>query len=440
MAIDLPIKEYICPGERHPISRAVHLARLAAAFPPCRECPLCEGDVCSSDDNPVTLNSSPAPAAKNSATIAEGVRGIFHNEMTRGLADALAMNFADCLWEQAPVRGPNDGIDRGARQARPTVVAGYDERPSSPAIFAAAVAGLRRMGCHVLEVGLVTKPCFWFAVSNVHASGGLFVTGSGTDPAGTGIDFLWEGARPLSRVEVSKLRDRAESTRGISRLAPSRPTRSSGTHRSFQAAAPYEESIATHFAALQLHKIVCASSSPLVGRFVQRLLKSSCELIYADLPLKVRDPTRRRDEGILRLSSLVRESQAQLGILIDDDGQRCGFVDERGRHVSPLAIARLIAPLLLGEGPGSTVVLEPAAFVELRPLIETMGGCCQTCAADSASIATAILESQAVYAGGDSGRHWFLEGFANCDALLVISRVLKTIARTDQPFSQLAVT
>jgi phosphomannomutase len=435
MAIDLQIHEYICPGERHPISRAIHLARLAAAFPPCRECPLCEGEARYSNDDPVTLSIPPAQVARN----AEGIRGIFHNEMTRGFADALAMHFADRLWERAPVHGPNDGIDRGARQARPTLVVGYDERPSSPAIFAAAVAGLRRMGCHVLEVGLVTKPCFWFAVSHVHASGGLFVTGSGTDPAWTGIDFLWEGARPLSRAEVSKLRDGAESTRGISHLAPSRPTRSSGTHRTFQAVAPYEESIAKHFADLQLCKVVCACASPLVGRFVQRLLKSSCELIYTELPIKVRDPTRRRDEGILRLSSLVRESQAQLGILIDDDGQRCGFVDERGRHVSPLAIARLVVPLILGEQPGSTVVFEPAAFVELRPLIEAMGGRCQTCSPDSASIAAAILESRAIHAGGDSGRHWFLEGFANCDALLVISRVLKTIARTDQPFSQLAV-
>ena len=31
---------YICPGETHPISRSVHLSRLAAFYPKCRECPL----------------------------------------------------------------------------------------------------------------------------------------------------------------------------------------------------------------------------------------------------------------------------------------------------------------------------------------------------------------------------------------------------------------
>ncbi len=38
----LPIVErpatYLCPGETHPISRAVHLARLAAFYPKCRTC------------------------------------------------------------------------------------------------------------------------------------------------------------------------------------------------------------------------------------------------------------------------------------------------------------------------------------------------------------------------------------------------------------------
>ncbi len=60
-----------------------------------------------------------------------------------------------------------------------------------------------------------------------------------------------------------------------------------------------------------------------------------CEVLYTSLPVKIRNPARRRDEGILQLSQTVRERQAQLGILFDDDGQRCGFIDERGRHVRP---------------------------------------------------------------------------------------------------------
>jgi len=187
-------------------------------------------------------------------------------------------------------------------------------------------------------------------------------------------------------------------------------------------------------------RIACASSSPRVGQVVQRMLQKNpeCEVIYSSLPVKVRNPARRRDEGILELSQTVRERQAQLGILIDDDGQRCGLVDERGRHVSSAAIARLVVPPLLAELPGAMVVLEPAALVELRPLIEAMGGRCQAVDGDAAAIAAAVREYQAVYGGGVSGRHWFFDGYANCDALLVVAHVLAALSRAEQPLSQLA--
>jgi hypothetical protein len=95
-------------------------------------------------------------------------------------------------------------------------------------------------------------------------------------------------------------------------------------------------------------------------------------------------------------------------------------------------------PLLLAERPGATVALEPGALVELRPLIEAMGARCQSCTGNFSSFATTVRDFRAIYAGGDTGRHWFLKGYANCDALLVAGHVLKAMDRTDEPFSQLA--
>jgi phosphomannomutase len=446
MPIDLETKAYICPGERHAISRSVHLARLAAAFPACRDCPLAEERPQSATRDTPLVHIEKPPVPKRELLVGDGLRGVFLNAVTRGLADAVASQFAQALWERAPVGGHNDGIDRGARRARPTVVVGYDERPSSPTIFAASVAALRRMGCHILDVGLVTKPCFWFAVDHWHAAGGLFVTGSGCEPAWTGMDFLWAGARPASMSDFS---NGAEFSNGGGILDPqrrpvasraARPTRAAGTHRTFRAMEPYEKSLAPRFAGLNLRKIACASSSPLVGQLVQRIFKDlSCDVAAIDLPVKIRNPAKRRDEGILRLSSAVREGEAQAGILIDDDAQRCGFVDERGRHVSSTAIARLVAPQLLAEQPGSALVLEASALIEIRPLIEAMGGRCHACASEINSIATAVREHRAVYGGGESGRHWFYEGYANCDALPIVARVLQALSRAEQPFSQLAV-
>jgi phosphomannomutase len=448
MAIDTRDKEYICPGERHPISRSIHLARQAAFFPPCRQCPLRE------DERLIALRTTVAPASEISEAgpppvrfdegrghvtssgdlfTSEGVRGVFLNQLTRGRAETRAAAFAIWLWETGPVSGHNDGIDRGARQVRPTVVAGYDERPSSPAVLSSVIAGLRRMGCHVIDVGLATKPCLWFAVDHLHASGGVFVTGAGCEPSFAGIDFVGASARPISLPGgLSRVRE-------LAGRPLSRPTRDAGTERTFQPADPYEESVRRQFQNLRSLTVACASPSVLVRETVERVFAPlECQLLAVDLPMRVRNPAHRRDADMLRLSTAVRESLADLGILIDDDGLRCGFVDERGRHVSPGAIARFVVPPMLAKSTEGNVLLEPGAFNEMRPLIEGLGGLCQHCPDTFEAAAAAMADNAAVYAGGDTGRHWFRESVPTCDALHILARVLVASSRANVPFSELA--
>jgi phosphomannomutase len=375
--------------------------------------------------------------------VTEGVRGVFLNEVTRALADTIAAAFAALLWEESPISGRNDGIDRGARHVRPTVVAGYDERPSSPSVFSSVVSGLRRTGCHVIDIGRATKPCFWFAADHLHASGGIFVTGSGCEPAWTGMDFVRGGARPVSLgtafVPTGGLGSGLERVRELAEKPSSRSSRSAGTHRTFQAAVPYKASLVKHFPGLRPLKVACGSPASLVRNTVERVFQSlPCELLAVDLPVRVRNPVHRRDADVLRLSTVVREAEASLGILIDDDGQRCGFVDERGRHVSPGAIARLIVPPMLAQSAGSTILLEQGAFHEMRPLVETMGGKCQLCPETFANIAETMSDGAILYAGGDTGRHWFVDTFPTNDALLVLAKVLVAASQTEAPFSELA--
>jgi phosphomannomutase len=433
MAIDTRRKEYICPGERHPISRSIHLARLAASFPACRHCPLRE------DHRRIVLKSSaPATPERPSALPgeifkSEGIRGIFLNELTRGRAESIAAAFGTLLWNRSPISGRNDGIDRGARQVRPTVVTGYDERLSSPAIFSSVAAGLRRVGCHVIDIGLAAKPCFAFAVRHLHASGGLFVSGSGCEPSWTGIDFCGDAACPFS------LPGTLASLRELAQRPLSRPSRQPGTQRTFQAVCPYEESLAKHYQEIRPFTVACASSSPLVRQTMERLFSGlPGRPLLVDLPVRVRNPAHRRDADMLRLSVSVRESKADLGVLIDDDGPRCGFVDERGRHVSPCAIARFLVPPLLAERPGSTVLLEPGAFKEMRPLIEALGGKCEPCPGTPEQVFQSFRGDSVLYAGGDSGRHWFVDPTPDNDALVALAKVLVALSQAHAPFSELA--
>src|SRR3990172_4108806 len=128
-------KLYVCPGETHPISRAVHLSRLAAFFPSCRECPFRTDTGQLPAQIVQRVQNTEKRVERKSLFTAEGVRGVHRNELTRAKAASLAAALGAILWEDALVPDRAEPLDRPSRPARPTIVVGYDERPSSPPIL-----------------------------------------------------------------------------------------------------------------------------------------------------------------------------------------------------------------------------------------------------------------------------------------------------------------
>ena len=195
-------KLYICPGETHPISRAVHLSRLSAYFPACRDCPFRNDTGHLPRQTIERLQETERRVQRKSLFTAEGVRGKYLNELTRSKAEKYAAALAELVWEHAPFVAHVEDAPRKGRRAGPTVVIGHDERPSSPDIVMGVAASLRRMGCAVVDVSRCTEPCFRFAVDHLQAAAGIYVTGAGCGPAWTGLDFVGAQASPSVRCTV----------------------------------------------------------------------------------------------------------------------------------------------------------------------------------------------------------------------------------------------
>ncbi|MCA9014445.1 MAG: hypothetical protein KDA77_03845, partial [Planctomycetaceae bacterium] len=203
-----------CPGEDYPISKAIHLSRLAAFYPKCRTCP----------HNTETGNLSPQTVKRLQQTqkqrvapqnlfTAEGVRGVYLNEINRIQAAHIAGAFSNLLWEQLPLKGlaPHEPAASSAKTASrslehttpeksrgPCVVIGFDERPSSPDIITGVASALRRNGCRVIDLGLTVPAILSYAATHLQAQGAIMVTGSQCGPSYTGLEFLLENAQPVS--------------------------------------------------------------------------------------------------------------------------------------------------------------------------------------------------------------------------------------------------
>jgi phosphomannomutase len=428
--------EYRCPGEAHSISRAIHLSRLAAFYPACRQCQHRHDTGQLNPETVERIHQTEARGRPYPLFQRDGVRGVFLNELTPAKAGSIAAALASLLWQDVPLTGrqntptgPAGGHQTHQLSRRgPSIVVGYDERPSSPAILSSVIDALRMMGCPVIDVGLASQPCFAFSVDHLQVAGGLFVSGAGHDASWSGLDLYREGAAPLSLGDgLDEVQQKVES--GVTR-----PTRSAAFQKAFQATIPYEAGLWKHFHALRPLRVVCAARPRPVRKTIRRIFsKLPCDLSEVETTAAVNEPLK-HDVLLERISARVRKRKAHLGVLIGDDGSRCWFVDNRGQLVDSLALTAMLARQSRTDHPNAPIVAESAALQHLESIvtpIELLDG------GDSAgSISRVMRESNSSFGGGQSDFYWFRESFPACDAVLTLAHVLQGLSRSDATFAK----
>lgn len=203
---------YVCPGSTQAVSRAVHLARLNAAWPNCDQC---EWRTDSEGLAEKTLQATERIRDLRGAGLHRteyGVRGPYINELDRRTAADLARIFASCVNELAMAADdePASVVSfRTPQQYRPmttvspesavpaklvdvhSVVVGYDGRSSSPDIFVGVTAAIREMGLSVIDIGRCTAASIQEAARSLQGCAGImFVTGAGMPASWAGLDVM----------------------------------------------------------------------------------------------------------------------------------------------------------------------------------------------------------------------------------------------------------
>lgn len=448
------VPSYRCPGEAYDIPHPVHVARLAAGYPRCRDClhrggyVTANGDMDAGSDS--TGNPSPTPGGARSLFTPEGVRGVYLNELTRTEAGRIAGAFASCLWDEvvfagehppeetslhdadaasAPTTGEEGIVVLAPGRPGPTVVLAHDERPASPDLVVGVGSALRRMGCQVIDVGLATRPAFWFAVEHLQAPGGIHVTGSGCDAAWTGLDFVRQGVMPCSHG------DGLEQIESRTRHGYGRPSRRPGSQRLYSAGVAYEAGLWKHIHALRPLRIALGCPSRKLNELLTRLFrKSACRLLAVEVPTRARRLEDPHDPDVVRVAAAVRPHDAHLGLLIDDDGQRCALFDNTGARVPPGLMLPLFAEHERETRSTGTVIWEGHPCASQSPRTERESEASPTTLARMSQ----ALRDPGVLCGADaSGRYWFVESYPVCDAVLTLVKLLHVLSRSDAPFAEL---
>lgn len=416
-----PTAEYHCPGEKHPISRAVHLGRLAHFYPGCRQCPHRDDTGTLSARQVKRLAETRPRGLPRSLFHDEGAGGVYLTDLTPGVAREMAAALGVALRREGGKGTVPCSLreNRDSPHGQPVVVIAGDGRPLSCELVAAVGEGLRWAGCQVVDIGPATAACLAFTIDHLGTSGGILVGNPGDRPQTVGLKFWAGGPQPLSAGGPLETLERCYAT-GVDR-----PTRRYGSLRRFRADLPYLAGLAGYYHALRPLRFVLASScGPLVGYLNKLTGPVACRII----------PCRTTPQ---RLPEQVRDEEAHFAIRIDGDGERSLLFDEQGREVPADRLIVLLARDLLSEPPQGTVVLEEGTRAAVAQAIRTAGGRVVQSSPRRAEMAAAMREHRGLLGGGPSGRIWYdRSGLPLPDALMTLTLLLVLLSQSDRQLSE----
>lgn len=283
------------------------------------------------------------------------VRGIYPAEIDESLAYRLGRALA-------------------RHMGAPRFLVGHDARTHSPALYRSLIAGLLDEGKQVTGVGLVSTPQLHFTQIHRGFEAGVMATASHNPPQYHGFKVF--DARGGSLSYDKGLKD----VEPVAARMPAPPARLSD---GFQQADSLEEYL--DFVSAQLRgekmglRVVIDVSNGSAGRVFRGLtarLGIQASVLNADPDGRFpnHDPNPLKDESRKQAAEEVLRTKADLGVVLDGDGDRILFIDEKGRSIENYFLSCLISEELLSANPGGAIVYDLISSRVLPERIGQLGG------------------------------------------------------------------
>jgi phosphomannomutase len=338
------------------------------------------------------------------------IRGVVPSTIDEPVAEALGLAFGT----------------EARRQGEQTVAVGRDGRLSGPALSAALIRGLVAAGVEVIDIGLATTPMLYFAAATLCRSG-IQVTGSHNPKDYNGFKMVLAG-RAIYGDDIQALRHTME--------AESHQRAEGGQVRTVDVAGTYRDRIVGDVTLARPMKIVMDCGNGVAGASAPALFRAlGCEVIElfsevdGSFPNHHPDPS--KPENLQDLIRTLRETDAELGLAFDGDGDRLGIVTRDGQNIYPDRQMILFAQDVLSRVPGGNILFDVKCSQRLAPAIEAAGGVAHMYKTGHSLIKARMKELDSPLGGEMSGHIFFKERWYGFDdGSYAGARLLEILSRS----------
>lgn len=323
-----------------------------------------------------------------------------------------------------------------------TLVVGRDMRISSPSLTKVAIKTLLSLGARIIDVGIVSTPTFYFAVSHYGYDAGIQITASHNPKEWNGIKIVKKGTRGLIKIGkptgIEEIKEMAIQGESIESSSQGFVTKKDGI---------LEDEIENALKIvgnpnIKKFKIVTDAANAMGSQYISALFKKvEADLIKMNFKLDGTFPAHQPDplqsETLVNLQKKVTQEKADLGLAPDGDGDRLFFIDEKGETVPPTIITSIVAKDLLSKYPHERVLVDIRYILTPLKIIKESGGKIGITKVGHAYITEELNKNGGIFAGESSG-HYFFRDTGNAESQIpIILTVLKVLTSKNIPFSKL---
>ena len=312
-----------------------------------------------------------------------------------------------------------------AEQGQTAIAVGRDGRLSGPELAGALMDGICAAGVDAIDIGCVPTPVTYFAAYELGCHSCVSVTGSHNPPDYNGLKMVI-GGTTLALEAIQDIKRRAES---------SNLKHGQGKRTSADVLGAYVEKIIGDVKLARPMKIVMDCGNGVAGAIAPELFKRlGCEIVplYCEVdgnfPNHHPDPS--KPENLADVIKALNETDAEIGIAFDGDGDRLGVVTKDGEIIYPDRQLMLFAADVLSRVPGGQIIYDVKCTRLLAPWIKQHGGVPLMWNTGHALVKKKLKETGAPLAGEMSGHTFFKERWYGFDdGLYTGARLLEILSR-----------
>lgn len=350
------------------------------------------------------------------------IRGVYPSEINEELAYIVGQSYATMLQQNYKMK---------------TCVVGMDNRLSSPTLHDNLIRGITDTGMNVIDLGLCTTPMYFYGCIYTH-SFGMMITASHNPKDDNGFKFCFDALGNARGKQVYDFRDFTLKGNFIT-------SKIKGDVDKLDIF-PYYKSLIRENISMgdKKLKVVVDPGNGTTALFAKEIYSmfNNLDLIMINDKSDPRFPNHHPDpavpENLKQLQDKVLETNADIGIAFDGDGDRVGFVSETGEIIPIDKFMVIVLRYLFPKIEDKRTLCDVKCSKIVEEEAKKLNGKAILCRTGASYTRCEINRNDILFGGEFSGHYVFNDKWPGFDSGLYVGlRMLEILSNTKKTITEL---